>query len=394
MTLNAPAEGRSRPQDARAPRLLQAAWHHAGAQPRWRWLFLPMMALALMAVQELATQTNGAFLWIPGLAQRDPLFILPLIFGVLITLYLDLAFATDAKRRAMIWVVALPLMTATGALFAAGADIYLITSATLLVVQRLWVSGEFARLWQAWRRSRTPEGHHRARGRVAAGELRQQGVPPRPDARGRHAGAGWRRADARLHDADGRRARVDPPPRAWLDLAAARQRAACGPQFGQRRGRRQPQLRRRVRVGDRRRPRRTGSRDRPRPGILRSRTGVELRLLGRRRQHPDPAHGRCRILRRSVHAGSFGRRPCHDRDGAGHRGKPGVRHGAAADLPVRPRHQEAVRQGRRADRSWSAAGNGRRRRASVRRPAGHGMGLSRWALPPRAEPRHHPAGGR
>ena len=120
--------------------------------------FLPVMALAVMAVQELTTQTNGAFLWIPGLAQRDPLFILPLIFGVLITLYLDFAFATDAKRRAMIWVVALPLMTATGALFAAGADIYLITSATLLLAQRLWVSGEVARLWNAWRRSRAPKG--------------------------------------------------------------------------------------------------------------------------------------------------------------------------------------------------------------------------------------------
>ena len=35
-------------------------------------------------------------------------------------------------------------MTATGALFAAGADIYLITSATLLLVQRLWVSGQVA----------------------------------------------------------------------------------------------------------------------------------------------------------------------------------------------------------------------------------------------------------
>ena len=63
-------------------------------------------------------------------------------------------------------------------------------------------------------------------------------------------------------------------------------------------------------------------------------------------------------------------------------------------LPLRPRHQEAVRQGRRADRSRSAAGDGRRRRASVRRSAGHGMGLSRWPLPSGAEPRHHPAGGR
>ena len=33
-------------------------------------------------------------------------------------------------------------------------------------------------------------------------------------------------------------------------------------------------------------------------------------------------------------------------------------------------------------------------RASVRWSAGYGVGLSRWAHPSRAKPRHHPAGGR
>lgn len=120
--------------------------------------FLPVMAVALLAVQELTARMNEPFLWIPGLAHRDPWLILPLMFGALITLYIDLAFATDAKRRAIIWIAALPLMTATGALFGAGADIYLITSAVLLIAQRLWVSGLVTQLWQAWRRSRTPEG--------------------------------------------------------------------------------------------------------------------------------------------------------------------------------------------------------------------------------------------
>ena len=121
-------------------------------------LFLPIMAVALLAVQELAAIGNAPLGWISGLAQRDPLLILPIVFGVLITIYIDLAFATSRKSRIAIWLIALPLLTATGALFSAGADIYLIVSAALLVVQRLWVSGEFARLWQAWRRSRLPEG--------------------------------------------------------------------------------------------------------------------------------------------------------------------------------------------------------------------------------------------
>jgi rhodanese-related sulfurtransferase len=120
--------------------------------------FLPLMAVALLAVQELAAQTDGAFLWTAGLAYRDLWFVLPLVFGVLITLYVDLAFATSAKRRALIWIVTLPLMTATGTLFSAGADIYLIVSAALLLVRRLWVNGQFGQLWRAWRRSRTPDG--------------------------------------------------------------------------------------------------------------------------------------------------------------------------------------------------------------------------------------------
>ena len=74
----------------------------------------------------------------------DPWLILPVVFGLLITAYVDLAFATSRTKRIAIWLTALPALTATGALLAASADIYLITSATLLVVQRLWVSGQFA----------------------------------------------------------------------------------------------------------------------------------------------------------------------------------------------------------------------------------------------------------
>ena len=53
-------------------------------------------------------------------------------------------------------------MTATGTLFSAGADIYLIVSAALLLVQRLWVSGQFAQLWQRLAPQPDARGHHRA----------------------------------------------------------------------------------------------------------------------------------------------------------------------------------------------------------------------------------------
>jgi rhodanese-related sulfurtransferase/membrane protein insertase Oxa1/YidC/SpoIIIJ/phosphohistidine swiveling domain-containing protein len=121
-------------------------------------LFLPIMALALLAVQDLAASTHVGLPWVASLADRDPWLILPVAFGALITAYLDLAFAITRTRRVIIWLVAFPLLTATGALLSTGGDIYLITSAVLLVVQRLWVSGQFETIRQAWRRSRVPDG--------------------------------------------------------------------------------------------------------------------------------------------------------------------------------------------------------------------------------------------
>jgi rhodanese-related sulfurtransferase/membrane protein insertase Oxa1/YidC/SpoIIIJ/phosphohistidine swiveling domain-containing protein len=114
-------------------------------------LFLPLMALAVLAVQELTAQANQGFLWLPDLALRDPLRVLPCVFAALITLYVDLAFVRTGWQRIAVWIAVFPLFVATGALFGAGTDIYLATSAALLIVQRIWVSGLLPRLWQAWR---------------------------------------------------------------------------------------------------------------------------------------------------------------------------------------------------------------------------------------------------
>jgi rhodanese-related sulfurtransferase/membrane protein insertase Oxa1/YidC/SpoIIIJ/phosphohistidine swiveling domain-containing protein len=121
-------------------------------------LFLPIMAVALMAVQHLASRGTVSLGWIANIGDRDPWLILPLVFGALITAYLDLAFATSRNRRIAIWAIALPALTVTGALLSAAADIYLITSAALLIVQRLWVTGFFAAKAETWSRSRIPNG--------------------------------------------------------------------------------------------------------------------------------------------------------------------------------------------------------------------------------------------
>src|SRR4051794_15499593 len=114
-------------------------------------VFLPIIAVAVTAVQELSAQARQGFLWLPDLAVRDPLRILPFVFAALITFYVDLAFVRTGWQRLLVWVGAFPLFAATGSLFAAGVDVYLVASAALLIVQRVWVSGLPARLWQAWR---------------------------------------------------------------------------------------------------------------------------------------------------------------------------------------------------------------------------------------------------
>jgi rhodanese-related sulfurtransferase/membrane protein insertase Oxa1/YidC/SpoIIIJ/phosphohistidine swiveling domain-containing protein len=117
-------------------------------------LFLPIMAIALTAVQR-AVSTDGEPLgWIVDLSERDRWFVLPIVFAGLITLYIDMAFVRTRTQRLGVWAAVFPLFIATGALFSAGTDIYLVMSCALLIVQRLYVSGVAARLRLAWRHRR------------------------------------------------------------------------------------------------------------------------------------------------------------------------------------------------------------------------------------------------
>jgi rhodanese-related sulfurtransferase/membrane protein insertase Oxa1/YidC/SpoIIIJ/phosphohistidine swiveling domain-containing protein/molybdenum-dependent DNA-binding transcriptional regulator ModE len=121
-------------------------------------LFLPIMALALTAVQKAISTESNQFAWISNLAERDHWFVLPVLFAALISLYIDVAFVRTRLHRLAVWTAVFPLFIATGALFSAGTDIYLVMSAALLIVQRIWVSGLVPRLWLAWRRSRLAPG--------------------------------------------------------------------------------------------------------------------------------------------------------------------------------------------------------------------------------------------
>jgi rhodanese-related sulfurtransferase/membrane protein insertase Oxa1/YidC/SpoIIIJ/phosphohistidine swiveling domain-containing protein len=122
-------------------------------------LFLPIMALALAAVQHAVSSAEpNPLLWVVNLDDRDRWLVLPMLFAGLITLYIDMAFVRTGWQRVAVWATVFPLFVATGALFAAGTDVYLVMSAALLVVQRVWVSGLASRLWRDWRRSRLGSG--------------------------------------------------------------------------------------------------------------------------------------------------------------------------------------------------------------------------------------------
>jgi rhodanese-related sulfurtransferase/membrane protein insertase Oxa1/YidC/SpoIIIJ/phosphohistidine swiveling domain-containing protein len=117
-------------------------------------LFLPIMALALTAVQRAVSTDSEPLGWIVDLSERDRWFVLPIAFAGLITLYIDMAFVRSRTQRIGLWAAVFPLFIATGALFSAGTDVYLVMSAALLIVQRLCVNGVPARLALAWRRRR------------------------------------------------------------------------------------------------------------------------------------------------------------------------------------------------------------------------------------------------
>jgi membrane protein insertase Oxa1/YidC/SpoIIIJ/phosphohistidine swiveling domain-containing protein len=114
-------------------------------------LFLPLMAISVTAVQLAASGTAESLLWMLNIAERDPSFVLPVLFAILIALYLDIAFARNRNQRILVWLITLPVLTATGALLSAAADVYMIASAALLLVQRAIVSGQLAKLREFWR---------------------------------------------------------------------------------------------------------------------------------------------------------------------------------------------------------------------------------------------------
>lgn len=130
-------------------------------------LFLPVLALSVDAAQQVAQTEAATFLWMETLAERDPLFLLPAAFSFLLCAYVDWALVTTARQRLFVWLGLAPLLFVAGALLPAAADLYVIFSGILLLVQRALVMRLPQRLMSAirtWWRTRRDAG------------LRQRGI--------------------------------------------------------------------------------------------------------------------------------------------------------------------------------------------------------------------------
>ncbi|MEQ1652585.1 MAG: rhodanese-like domain-containing protein, partial [Hyphomicrobium sp.] len=100
-------------------------------------LFLPIMALAVAGVHQVAAEQPGQrWLWLENVSAPDPVHLLPMLFGTLITFYLHITIARSTRQRIVVWALVMPAMMAIATPMSAAADIYLVSSAMLLLAQR------------------------------------------------------------------------------------------------------------------------------------------------------------------------------------------------------------------------------------------------------------------
>ncbi len=159
----------------RLTRAIKAFYTRHGLTPLRNLLalaFLPVMMIMLSAVQIAANGNNVSLLWIDDIAAPDPLYVLPAIFALLGSVYLDLVLVRTKRQRVLAWLIALPVLTGLAAILSAAASLYLIVSAVLLLVQRAAVTGQFSRL------ARLPDALREARRNLQA----RTGIIPLTDA--------------------------------------------------------------------------------------------------------------------------------------------------------------------------------------------------------------------
>ncbi len=148
----------------RRGRALAALYRERGLTPGRNMLallFLPLMAMSVEAVSIAAAARPSPLLWLPDLAVPDPYYVVPLAFGILAGAYMSATLASSRRHHALIWGLAVPLLSVAVALLPAAGSFYVLASIALLVAQS-WLAGGgprrigqgVARRWHAATRAR------------------------------------------------------------------------------------------------------------------------------------------------------------------------------------------------------------------------------------------------
>jgi rifampicin phosphotransferase len=109
-------------------------------------LFLPLLAVSVVAIEQAASQMSAPFLWLASPAARDHLFILPLLFGAALALYLDSVFGKSPRQRAAIWLGGILIFGGMTAAMGSAANFYVVVSAALILLQRFALTTDWRRL--------------------------------------------------------------------------------------------------------------------------------------------------------------------------------------------------------------------------------------------------------
>lgn len=145
----------------RLARSMRAFYRAHGLTPLRNMLglaFLPLMSVCVASVHTVAAQSHQSLLWTADSGVHDPSYVLPIAFAALICVYLDSAFVRTLTHRVLVWTIGMVVLTATGRLLSAAADVYLVASAALLLIQRAWVTNKLGDVVRWLRRLRLPDG--------------------------------------------------------------------------------------------------------------------------------------------------------------------------------------------------------------------------------------------
>ncbi len=96
---------------------------------------VPLFLVLFFAIDQVSVSRGGAFLWLPTLGQPDALYILPALLGVAVLLHLQLNAVRKTKLFFALRLAAALALTAITWNLSAGANLYLVSSFVLMMLQ-------------------------------------------------------------------------------------------------------------------------------------------------------------------------------------------------------------------------------------------------------------------